>query len=1025
MGVRGLTGFIARHAELYLLPYELHDCNIVIDGDSLSCNLYNDVSGITSTFGGDYDVFYRAVVNFFQVLAECNIEPYVLMDGGYESRKLLTVGKRLRGKISVIKRVNPCDTKTVFPLLIKEVFMDAVRDCNVAVMRCAFEADDELSTLSRKLGCPVLTYDSDFYIYNVQYIPLITLTIKAHTKRLVEQEESGDNHLTGRSLRKNEAKHMEKLTKSNRIVGDIKVNNIQKNAPKKGKTYKFLDCCIYRIEHLIERRSLSKEKLPLLAALLGNDYIARSRFRNFFAAGMGKVGRSRKVQRQQKRIQVILRWLKEQTVQSAMRQILSRLRKAQRKSLKNQMYSAIHGYSNEISHSYDFFVSNYENAFRRYPPKKQEDVREDDVDESEDEEDYVLDEDEEEEDVEVENDDDIEGEDSGEVSECDEEDSLEGKESDEAEDSNENIEDGVEIMSEELNDADSSVSDDDESDNDGNGRGKTSRFPGWFLDKLYHAHLPRYFVNLIHLRKYINSPQIEHFPYNDCNEIALPILIYAFTLLHKGIQYVKEHSAQQQTIEELSKIDGYNCGIHSESYLIMGAELSEKHSQVKLDITSGSAQLPHSGENYPKQPEISSTTTDTVELPPTDVSMCQEELSSWSKAHYPQQNQQNPAELSITVEYQCRNNMKSNSGQGYQQKQPISTEQSHYVEFTYMARRPRVTNIQYTRYGINSDVTDKFNPTQPDPLLFQYVFRDKLTHLDADKLFVEVKRLPKDLQMYFLAIVYWLHKSQHCDLIHLHAILISAVVLRTINCKIPVERNERTFQKRFGKILKKERTVRDTEALKGKTRAIREDMLAQPIPERMTRVPKSDCYLVMDALMKYFHMQEIFKKKFDDFSTIVLHAFAELQSIVFQLYGLNGLLDMPYAPIKMADLFCGVFLYNMYDLLKTRPDVQYYVRNFIFRDSQMMYDFYVYLWEWCAEFVPHWKRPNNTVALQMLNKKSLKKKRQAARKKAPALSNVDPNSDLVDRSEGEDSVDVGDQQFFDLNNKFCEFLVVR
>lgn len=327
MGVRGLTGYIARHAEQYLLPYELHDCNLVIDGDSLSCNLFRDVSGNCSAFGGDYDDFYRAVVEFFQVLAECNIEPYVLMDGGYEYRKLRTVGKRLRGKIAVIKRINPCGSNTIFPLLIKEVFIDAVRDCGVSVMRCVFEADDELATLSRKLGCPVLTYDSDFYIYNVQYIPLITLTVKAHTKRIDEVEESKGDTLPQRKLRKNEAKRVEKLTKANRIVSDIQVNNIEKRAPKKGKTYKFLDCCIYRIEHLIARRSLCKEKLPLFAALLGNDYIARSCFKNFFAAGMGKVGRSRKVQRQQKRIQVILQWLKDETVESALSKILSRLRK--------------------------------------------------------------------------------------------------------------------------------------------------------------------------------------------------------------------------------------------------------------------------------------------------------------------------------------------------------------------------------------------------------------------------------------------------------------------------------------------------------------------------------------------------------------------------------------------------------------------------------------------------------------------------------------------------------------------------
>jgi len=68
MGGRGLTSYIAQRAEIYLKPHELHSTALVIDGDNLSCNLYKDVTGSYSAFGGDYDDFYRAVVQFFQVL---------------------------------------------------------------------------------------------------------------------------------------------------------------------------------------------------------------------------------------------------------------------------------------------------------------------------------------------------------------------------------------------------------------------------------------------------------------------------------------------------------------------------------------------------------------------------------------------------------------------------------------------------------------------------------------------------------------------------------------------------------------------------------------------------------------------------------------------------------------------------------------------------------------------------------------------------------------------------------------------
>lgn len=296
----------------------------------MSCNLYRDVLGSNSAFGGNYDEFYRAVVNFFVVLAECNIKSYVLMDGGYEYRKLRTVGKRMRGKISAIKKINPFSSICVFPVMMKEVFVDAVRDCGVPVMRCVFEADDELAALSRKLKCPVLSYDSDFYIHNVRYIPLVTLTVKAHTKTYKEAEKDA-GHDINRKLKKTEAKKLEKRTKGNRIMEPIVVGNEEK--PRKGKSYKYLDCCIYRIENLIARGSLSKEKLPLFAALVGNDYISRSAFRNFFVGGLVKLSRGRKTNQQQRRIKIILQWLKYETAESAMTKIMSRLQK-----VRNALY---------------------------------------------------------------------------------------------------------------------------------------------------------------------------------------------------------------------------------------------------------------------------------------------------------------------------------------------------------------------------------------------------------------------------------------------------------------------------------------------------------------------------------------------------------------------------------------------------------------------------------------------------------------------------------------------------------------
>ncbi|XP_030240501.1 protein asteroid isoform X2 [Drosophila navojoa] len=819
MGVRGLTSYIAQRAEIYLKPYELHNTSLVIDGDNLACNLYKDVTGSYSAFGGDYDDFYRAVLQFFHVLAECEIRAYVLMDGGYEERKLRTVSKRLRGKISVIKKINPCDSITLFPLHLKEVFVDAVRDCGVPVMRCVFEADDELAALARKLNCPVLSYDSDFYIHNVKYIPLITLTVRVLTKRQKEQPRD-------RSLRRHEVKHVNKRTKANKILSAITTTpaNGTAKSVKSIKTYKYLDCCIYRVEHLCGRGTLSAEKLPLFAALLGNDYIARSAFSNFFAVGMGKAGRSRKLKKQQRRIRIILQWLRDQTAESALEKVLSRLKKTQRDSLVSQVQAAISGYSNELCHAYDFFERHYENAFPYIEPASEP---EDDEEEEQVEENTDL-----------------------------------TEESSEEEEEEQGLDDTIED--------------------------KTLLFPQWFLDKLYPATLPRYFVDLMHLRKYINNPQIEHFPYHDANALALPILNYTFALLH-----------------------------HVE------------------------------GEETERQVDA--------------------------------------------------------------QGQPVP------IEFTYLTRALRVTNVRYYRQPIEKAPAHPFVPSQPDAVHLRAVFEAFVPHANVTQLFEQLKLLPSDLQLYFLAIVYWLHRSEHCDMLHLHALLICLVVMRTVDVTIPAERDPKDFQQRFGKILKQERAKRDSEAAEGVKRDIKPALLELPVPERMAHVPKSDCFLVQEKLLPHFHMQEIFKKKYDSYSTIVLHSFAEFQSVIYQLNGLNALLDQPLSSPRMNRLYCGAFIYNLYDLLRNRIDVRYHVEHFLLADSRLMFDFYCYLFDWCMSFVPSWKLQSEVdqAAAKAAEKKRLKKQRQAARKAAAAADPADPNEEMLHKTDNDDD------EFFDLNNKFC------
>lgn len=336
MGVRGLTTYIAANSDRYLDAHELHDCNVVVDGDSLSCQLYKSIN---SAFGGNYDQYFRVVCNFFGMLKQCNVTAYVLLDGGYQAKKLCTVKQRLRSKIGAIKHLNPLDCQTTFPLMMREVFVEALEHCQVLYMRCVFEADDEVAALSRKLKCPVLSFDSDFYIHNVLYIPSVTLSLKVFRRNIPDEE----------------SKKKVRLRKE--LVSEINSNGDYdrfKATEVKRKCYYYMQCAMYRIANLTRDKGLRSEMLPLFAILLGNDYVPSSIFKKFYLnVSMKKTGKNST--KQGKRIIALLRWLQHETLASAIDKIINHVEKDKKIWLREQINYGISGYIHEKSMAYDYF----------------------------------------------------------------------------------------------------------------------------------------------------------------------------------------------------------------------------------------------------------------------------------------------------------------------------------------------------------------------------------------------------------------------------------------------------------------------------------------------------------------------------------------------------------------------------------------------------------------------------------------------------------------------------------------------
>lgn len=310
MGVRGLTTYINYNQNAFLRDHLLHDTNLVIDGHSLCAQLYRLLNSF-SAFGGDYDKFAAYVKTFFKNLRKCNITSYVIFDGAYERRKLKTAYSRLKARIKGGSQLDPVTQSSlqIFPILLRDTFRDVLVEMDIAYTVCEFEADDEIAAMARHLDCPVLSYDSDFFIYNVLYIPFNTLELKPKPTGTTENGE--------------------------------KINA--------------LECKMYKVEYMLKHfGGLEDELLPLLATLLGNDYIKKRVFNKFFS--QLKLPKSkRKKNEQQRCIHGLFKWLQNETLESAIAKIIGRMKKNQKERLFSTIKRSIEGYNSKTCNALKYF----------------------------------------------------------------------------------------------------------------------------------------------------------------------------------------------------------------------------------------------------------------------------------------------------------------------------------------------------------------------------------------------------------------------------------------------------------------------------------------------------------------------------------------------------------------------------------------------------------------------------------------------------------------------------------------------
>lgn len=149
----------------------------------------------------------------------------MVLDGGSELKKLETLMLRAEDRIrrahaAVVQGGN----QSILPQLAKLVFKQTLVQLKVPMAQCYGEADREIAALANEWKCPVLSHDSDFYIYDLP-------------------------------------------------AGLLPLPHFQWKEVVRSSNQSYIPCKSYNISSFSIFFNIQRQLLPTFAALAGNDYV--------------------------------------------------------------------------------------------------------------------------------------------------------------------------------------------------------------------------------------------------------------------------------------------------------------------------------------------------------------------------------------------------------------------------------------------------------------------------------------------------------------------------------------------------------------------------------------------------------------------------------------------------------------------------------------------------------------------------------------------------------------------------------
>ncbi|CAL8354380.1 unnamed protein product [Arctogadus glacialis] len=170
MGVKGLFSMLedSTHHSKIFQGINFREKNLLVDGNNLAYYLYRK-SDLDQNHGGEYKAFEEKVQEFFNNLNKCVIIPYVMIGKGSGTSDIKR-NTKINRKKNVLKRIPAAlnGKKTdIFPPFTMTVFEQTLNDMKVSLVRCFGEANGKLAALAKEWSFPVLSGDTDFYIYDL------------------------------------------------------------------------------------------------------------------------------------------------------------------------------------------------------------------------------------------------------------------------------------------------------------------------------------------------------------------------------------------------------------------------------------------------------------------------------------------------------------------------------------------------------------------------------------------------------------------------------------------------------------------------------------------------------------------------------------------------------------------------------------------------------------------------------------------------------------------------------------------